>query len=308
MLIFTFDVPVELDEVHLLDIDEQAGAQVRAFGPDGQLITAVDSLTPGDNSFQSLAIDAAEVARLEVDLSGSGAVTDLVFSRDGQHDVRLVGGRVFDDANRNGQLDAGEPGVGGVVLDLMSPTGQNIGAVTTEASGQYFFTVIDGAYRVEVADASFETGGVLAGMVSTTGGNMQVLTVAGVDMLTLDLGYADAAAPAPGVRLLDGVLAIVGTEDRDRVKISADGPELLVRSKFSGDPWQQDRFDIAEIAAIDVILLGGNDALRIGRNVDIPAVVDGGAGNDVLRGGSGDDSIRGGSGIARVFTGKRVGT
>ena len=84
-LIFVFDTPVMLDEVDLLDIDSGETAQVRLYASDGTTISSIEVMGDGnDNSFRTVDLSATRVARMEIELSGSGAVTDLVFCSDGQ--------------------------------------------------------------------------------------------------------------------------------------------------------------------------------------------------------------------------------
>ncbi|MCO8125241.1 polymorphic toxin-type HINT domain-containing protein [Stieleria sp. TO1_6] len=81
-LIFRFDHPVQLDEISLLDIDARENTVVRLFDAAGDLIDSVPAISGGDNAFETMTLDAANVSRMEVDFAGSGAVTDLVFCRD----------------------------------------------------------------------------------------------------------------------------------------------------------------------------------------------------------------------------------
>ena len=83
-LIFTFDSPVMLDEIGLLDVDNRE-ATLRLLDANGQVILTRVVDGAGNNSHQTIALDATDVSRLEVILTGSGAVTDLVFCRDGEN-------------------------------------------------------------------------------------------------------------------------------------------------------------------------------------------------------------------------------
>ena len=74
-----------------------------------------------------------------------------------------IGNRVWRDLDNNGRIDAGEPGIGGVVIDVLLPDGTVIGtAAPTDASG---FWRIDGlapgTFKVKVARSSFAPGGPL---------------------------------------------------------------------------------------------------------------------------------------------------
>jgi uncharacterized repeat protein (TIGR01451 family) len=63
-----------------------------------------------------------------------------------------LGNQVWFDANNNGLLDAGEPGVAGVTVRLLDAAGSGVlGTTTTDAGGFYTFTnLVSGTYRVEI--------------------------------------------------------------------------------------------------------------------------------------------------------------
>ena len=81
-----------------------------------------------------------------------------------------IGDYVWSDADGDGYQDPGEPGLGGVLLELISggvPTGQT---VTTAPDGSYRFTgLAQGQYQVRVAVSNFASGGALQGFVATSG-------------------------------------------------------------------------------------------------------------------------------------------
>ena len=81
-LIFTFDHPVQLDEIRLLDIDSNETTTITLFDVSGNTIDTVSVGGLGNNAAQSVSLDADNVARMDVDFPASGAVTDLVFCRD----------------------------------------------------------------------------------------------------------------------------------------------------------------------------------------------------------------------------------
>ncbi|ATE52370.1 hypothetical protein CNX65_02900 [Actinosynnema pretiosum] len=61
-----------------------------------------------------------------------------------------IGDFVWDDLNRNGLQDAGEPGISGVKVNLLDAQGEVKSSTTTNASGKYVFGDLDeGAYRVQ---------------------------------------------------------------------------------------------------------------------------------------------------------------
>ncbi len=113
----------------------------------------------------------------------------------------IIGDTVWADADGDGLLDAGEPGIAGVSLDLLSPgvdgvlgTGDDVveDTVTTDADGRYLFTgVAPGKYVVDVTD----TGGALTGYTLTVGPQSNpdptypILVAAGDVYLQADFGY-----------------------------------------------------------------------------------------------------------------------
>ncbi|MGN6543854.1 MAG: FG-GAP repeat domain-containing protein, partial [Aureliella sp.] len=81
-LVFSFDSPVRLDRIGLLGIVEADRASVRAYSAGGSLIQSLDVAGSYRGARQAIELDALNVARLEVDFAGSGAISDIVFCRD----------------------------------------------------------------------------------------------------------------------------------------------------------------------------------------------------------------------------------
>ncbi len=73
-----FDQLARITGVGLLDIDEEGGS-ITFFDNDSNLLQAVEIENLGDNSFQELAFNITDVARMEINLAGSGALTGLEF-------------------------------------------------------------------------------------------------------------------------------------------------------------------------------------------------------------------------------------
>lgn len=101
MIVFHFDDPVRVDEVHVVDIDEgcgggggddlaapvRAGAgctpgTVKAFDAADALIVERPLLNLGDNSFQIVPLGVDGVSKLKVTFSGSAALSEVVFCRE----------------------------------------------------------------------------------------------------------------------------------------------------------------------------------------------------------------------------------
>ncbi len=110
---------------------------------------------------------------------------------------QAIGDRVWSDADGDGVQDAGEVGIGGVTLDLLS-AGEDgqcgtaddavVSSTTTNAAGVYLFTGMGpGAFCVRVTD----TAGVLTGLTQTGGTNPHgpITLAAGQSYLDADFGY-----------------------------------------------------------------------------------------------------------------------
>ncbi|WP_253155892.1 RHS repeat-associated core domain-containing protein [Stieleria tagensis] len=81
-LIFTFDTPVGLDEVSILDLDTNEASTITFFDSANHVINTLPIIGRGDNSLVTIALDTDDVARMEIELGGSGGVSELVFCRD----------------------------------------------------------------------------------------------------------------------------------------------------------------------------------------------------------------------------------
>ncbi|MEM7248943.1 MAG: FG-GAP repeat protein [Acidobacteriota bacterium] len=76
VLAIDFDEPRGVGFVGLLDIDENGG-EIRTYDADGRLQLAVPIPAAGDGSWQSVDVGACQVSRLELELVGSGALTQV---------------------------------------------------------------------------------------------------------------------------------------------------------------------------------------------------------------------------------------
>ncbi|MEM7247755.1 MAG: hypothetical protein AAF533_20630 [Acidobacteriota bacterium] len=75
LMVFDFTEPSRVESIGLLDFDEE-GSEVRVFEASGAMTAYAVPVTL-DNDWQSLVVDTDLVVRVEVELAGSGAVTDL---------------------------------------------------------------------------------------------------------------------------------------------------------------------------------------------------------------------------------------
>ncbi|MCA9051342.1 MAG: hypothetical protein KDA89_21540, partial [Planctomycetaceae bacterium] len=104
-----------------------------------------------------------------------------------------------------------------------------------------------------------------------------------------------------GIRLIDGTLQIVGTEDADQVTINVVGKKTLrVHADFLSDGGFVD-FRLSDVNRVVAWLGGGDDQFNAASNLSIPYTIFAGAGDDQIRTGAGNDVIIGGGGRDQLF-------
>ena len=70
-----------------------------------------------------------------------------------------IGGRVWDDLNQDGQQNAGEPGIEGVLVELVDPDSGALESTTTDAGGNYQFdALLTGSFEVGVDPTTIPPG------------------------------------------------------------------------------------------------------------------------------------------------------
>jgi uncharacterized repeat protein (TIGR01451 family) len=130
-------------------------------------------------------------------------------------DSAIVGDRVWSDADQDGVQDPGEPGIGGVTVNLVSAGPDGVfgtaddvveDSTATAEDGSYLFTGVSAGEYVVVLDSSnFTAGGPLEGYSATTGpqsqgsGRSDPLTVDDSDVwVDADFGYFKAGLGSIG--------------------------------------------------------------------------------------------------------------
>lgn len=133
------------------------GVTLRATGATGTRTT----FTGGDGTYQFAALVPGAYTVEETDPSGFASTTPNLRAVSlasggsasasfGDQPIQTISGVVFEDTNGNGRSDAGEPGIGGVSLDLL-PAGSEdpIRSTVTSADGRYAFAEVPaGSYSV----------------------------------------------------------------------------------------------------------------------------------------------------------------
>ncbi len=269
---FVFD---DLDADGVQDAGEPGvdGVAVSITGPSGTLSTTTSgggaysfaNLIPGDYTLTftapagaaPTATDAGSDDALDSDIDGTGSVTVTLASGDAITSVdagfvspATIGNFVWDDLDGDGVQGSGEPGIGGVSVELVNSGGTTIDTTTTSGTGSYQFTnVAPGTYTVRFTPtASYRfTGQALGGDGNvdsdpdpTTGESDPFTVTSGEVVDFIDAGLlADASigdlvfldgnddgiqdsgepgAPDITVELLDGAGTVIGT-----VQTASDG-------------------------------------------------------------------------------------
>lgn len=102
------------------------------------------SITEGADRF--LAVFYGENPAPEIPIVGDCAIRKEPFKQTGA----LLGNRVWLDKNKNGIQDVGEPGIGGVCVNLYDASNKLIQQTTTDTNGYYGFNVQSGqTYTIE---------------------------------------------------------------------------------------------------------------------------------------------------------------
>ena len=107
----------------------------------------------------------------------------------------LLGDTVFVDENNNGVQDPGEPGIGGVEMQLFDENDVLVATTHTDADGHYSFEVEAFPYVVKIAPSNFngESGGTLSGYTPTTPEECPA-TITNDNVLTCDFGFKKPGA------------------------------------------------------------------------------------------------------------------
>ncbi len=197
-----------------------------------------DGTAPGQVASAVLTMDAAEsAANISVDNS-TGSTTDPTVDF-GFVEMVALGNRVWLDtgAGAGGIVDDGiqngtEPGVENVRVELYTSGGAFVAFDTTDANGDYYFDLLyPGAYYVVIPAVEFQSGGDLAGYVSSTGNG---LVDDDSDQDVDENGIDEADLAANGIRtpvytlepnaepVVDIDTGYAGPLDDDNVNLTAD--------------------------------------------------------------------------------------
>ncbi len=136
-------------------------------------LVLTDANATGDTSDS----DATLVATTPTIAVTTGAVGSVDLTNDiGFIKSYAIGNRLWFDTDNDGQRDAAEQGIGGVVVELYrdahangyDPTDTKLGETTTNSDGSYRFSdLIAGTYTIVIAEQNFVPGGMLDGYWSS---------------------------------------------------------------------------------------------------------------------------------------------
>ncbi|MGC8856927.1 MAG: SdrD B-like domain-containing protein, partial [Anaerolineae bacterium] len=101
-------------------------------------------ITEGATRF--LAVYYGEFPTPEAPLSGECPIRQGAF----EQTAALAGGRIWLDANGNGQQDVNESGIGGICVRLLDAAGQPLQETSSDSNGYYGFNVTPGLYWIEI--------------------------------------------------------------------------------------------------------------------------------------------------------------
>jgi Ca2+-binding RTX toxin-like protein len=144
------------------------------------------------------------------------------------------------------------------------------------------------------------TTGSVSGSHVYAGGGVFTITITVED----DDGGTDSVelmAIVTGAGLNGGELQVVGTNDKDVIQIQEKKGGVEVHAKLL-DP-QKQSFPAEDVDSILVLTCDGDDQVHLNRDLEVPAIVDGGAGNDHLMAGSGPAWLMGGADDDHLFGG-----
>lgn len=147
-----------------------------------------------------------------------------------------IGDRVWCDTNGNGVQDAGEVGIAGVTVKLLSTTGTVLATTTTDSNGSYSFSAMPGTYKVHVVKPAAFAGFTAANVGSNDAVDSDVDSTGTSGVITVASGQYDTSVDAglavPTVTLtydFSGNSATDGTDGNTR-SYTVDGVTVSARA------------------------------------------------------------------------------
>ena len=148
--------------------------------------------------------------------------------------------------------------------------------------------------------AGTPTTGTASGSHIYSGGGIFTITITVED----DDGGSDSVevlALVTGAGLNAGEVQVVGTDFMDVVNVAKKDESLVVMAGFLGPGTAV--FPLADVVSMRVLVCDGDDQVHVDHKLEVPAMLEGGAGRDHLRAGSGSTLLAGDGGDDHLFGG-----
>ena len=233
------------------DITDASGQYLFTGLPDGNYLVWVNDtdnvLGEMRQTYDSNGIATPDISAVALDPTGASSIgvsnllQDFSYTAASQTTTSgsngLIGDTVWFDLDNSGGATqgAGEPGIEGVVMQLLDASGTVLATTTTDENGHYLFgglpvSVAGVQYQVKVAASNFAAGGALQGMAETYAagaavggnqGNLVNLTTASPVNLAQDFSYTTTTTPGRIGNLVwldsnaDGVFATTAGQSTD---------------------------------------------------------------------------------------------
>ena len=191
------------------------------------------------------------------------------------------------------------------VLSNTSPEGGNAAegqSITISGSFTDVGTLDTHKANINWGDGNVSTATLVQGAGSGTFAGSHAYTTGGIFTITVTLTDDDGGsvtstttAVITGIGVVGNTLYVIGTDKDDHVTINQAGSVYRVHADFLTTGNFRD-VPIAGISRIVVQACGGNDQVTISGGISLPALIDGGKGDDKLNGGNGTNIIIGGDG------------
>ncbi len=200
---------------------------------------------------------------------------------------------------RNNSPDCGDV-MEGQALTLTIPY-TDIGTLDTHTA---FVNWGDGSPSTTLTGSGTGSGTITGTHVYATGGVYAISVTLTDDDTGTTTGTTQAVIS--GVGVVNGILYVIGTDAADHVSVNTQGNGLIkVHADFlpGGAPFKT--FNLSAVQKVMAFLCDGDDHMSVAGNIDLPVLIDGGAGDDhligggrrsILVGGLGADKLTGGSG------------
>ncbi len=193
-----------IPNVSVVLFDADTGTALAATATDGNGAYSFNNLPPGN--YYTSVVGSSLPAGLSLtggtDPSATrtipatgGAFLDLDFGYASAPTKAAIGDFVWYDSDGSTTQEPGEPGIGGVIVNLLDSDGTVI-ATTTTVGGYYLFAGLEpdtGPYSVEIDSSNFDPGGVLEGHSASGVPTLPIPVGAGEVNLTADFGFRTPA-------------------------------------------------------------------------------------------------------------------